>query len=193
MRISIELIKPQWTKRQKITGILLVGLFLFILLTAGSCWDTSAQSTTNATSSSSGGNLQCDKDDQGNPIQYKQACQQIIKRYKFLADANTYGYFYAFLQNNPNPVMEYVVQGGVFPVDDMVSNPEYQNSCGSNCGVVLPRQQPDGTYSTNGGAMFGWLADGTYFEWDGIYAFSSQPLSFTGQKIIGCKSGVPGC
>lgn len=124
------------------------------------------------------------------------ACKSIKRRYQYLDDANKYGYFYGFVNGIDHPVVEYVVQGSVFPVDDMINPPHYQEACvsgGVQCSVVLDQQQPDQTYGTNGSARFGFLADGNYFEWDGPYAYSQEPLTFEGVKVIGCKAGIPGC
>lgn len=148
----------------------------------------------------------CDTNDNSQPVSSiptatsgdSLARKMVIQRYRYLNDANKYGYFYGFIQGVDHPVIEYVVQGSVFPVSDLVTPPNYQETCHSSgsgaCAVVLDKQQPDGTYGTNGTAMFGWTADGKYFEWDGPYAYSSQPLSFEGKmKVVGCKTGIPGC
>ena len=127
------------------------------------------------------------------------AKKMVIDRYHYLNDANKYGYFYGFVQGVDHPIVEYVVKGSVFPVDDLVTPPNYQEPCNNNtsssaCAIVLDKVQPDGTYGTNGAAMFGWAADGQYFEWDGPYAYSAQPLALQGNiKVVGCKVGVPGC
>lgn len=190
-------------KKRKIGLFTILGLiivFVFLTAAANDCSDTSPSSsntTTSSTSASSGGDINCDKDANGNPILYKQACQQVKRRYGFMNDANKYGYFYGFVQGVSNPVVEYVVQGGITSVDNRVNPGTYQEPCNSSgsgaCSVVLEKQQPDGTYGTNGNAEFGWTASGIYFEWDGPYAYSEQPLSFTGQTIVGCKPGVAGC
>ena len=169
-------------------------LLLLVAFSASSCDTGDTPGGTNVTDSRSAvsnGAIDC------NHVQYKQACQEVKRRYEYMNDANKYGYFYGFVQGVDHPVIEYVVQGGVFPNSDLVSNPNYQEQCisgGSQCSVVLDKQQPDGTYGTNGNAMFGWTADGNYFEWDGPYAYAAQPLSFEGHvKVVGCKAGVPGC
>ena len=127
------------------------------------------------------------------------ACKMVIERYKFLNNANQYGYFYGFMQGHADPVVLYVVKGSVFPVSDQVTPPDYQTQCDDNqsyaCAVVLQKQQPDGTWGTNGNAMFGYTADGNYFEWLGAYAYSSQPLAFQAMKTMGCpqKTTIQGC
>jgi hypothetical protein len=123
------------------------------------------------------------------------ARKDIIQRYNYLNDGNKFGYFYGFVAGVPNPVIEYVVKGSVFPVDDLVTPPDKLEECnnGAGCAGVVQSVQPDGTYGTNGNAVFGWTADGTYFEWSNPYSYSSQPLTFEGVKVVGCQKGIPGC
>lgn len=126
----------------------------------------------------------------------------IKHRYEYMNDANKFGYFYGFVAGT-NIVQEYVVQGGIFPTSDLVSNPNYQEQCnngsnsGTGCSVVLDKQQPDGTYSTNGTGVFGFRADGSYFEWDnGTYEFSETPIIMPASReviVVGCKAGIQGC
>jgi hypothetical protein len=172
-------------KRKYVVCLCVALIGLAVLLAA--CDDgTTPTNTTSATSSlPTGGNCT------------SLACKSVTRRYEYLNDANKFGYFYGFIQGVSSPVIEYIVQGSVFPVDDMINSPEYQAVCtggGSGaCAVTLPQRQPDETYSTNGSALFGFTADGNYFEWNGPYAYSQTPLAFQGQKVVGCRSGVPGC
>lgn len=182
---------------KKFFNIAVAVLFSLCLFVLSSCDPTGGGANqTNATSSTSSVSTDTTASICNN-VQYKLACQSIVRRYQYLNDSNKYGYFYGFVQGVDHPIIEYVVQGSVFPTSDLVSNPNYQEACNSAgtgaCSVVLDKQQPDGTYGTNGNGMFGWRADGAYFEWDGPYAYSETPLSFTGQKVVGCKAGVPGC
>lgn len=179
----------------QITVAALLCMFLLIIFSADSCdsVDGGGSNVTNSTSGTSTGLTEADCAQ----LQFKLACLSVVKRYNYLADPNKYGYFYGFNQGVANPVIEYVVRGSVFPVSDLVNPENWQQPCAGGgsgaCAVVLEKQQPDGTYGTNGDAMFGWTADGTYFEWKNPYAYSSEPLSFVGQPVVGCKAGIPGC
>jgi hypothetical protein len=127
------------------------------------------------------------------------ACKDIQKRYKLFANADQFGYFYGFVQGVPEPVIVYVTQGAVFPLDDMVTPPDKNVPCNSSgsgaCAINMQNQQPDGTWSTNGDGFFGFQANGQYFEWAGPglgHAFSFQPLSFRATHVVGCPtSGGP--
>lgn len=183
-------------KKMIVTIVCCIAL-LFVGLTACDDSNITAQNppqALNANSSTSDGT----SDALCNDVQYKLACLSIVRRYKYLDDPNKYGYFYGFIANDPVPVIEYVVQGSVFAVSDLVSNPNYKEYCNDNgstgsCAIALDKRQPDGTYGTNGTAMFGWTASGSYFEWDGPYAYSQTPMNYENIKIYGCKAGIAGC
>jgi hypothetical protein len=165
------------SRKTKTALYALLCLFLFVIFGADSCETPSPQ--TSSTSAAPTG-ADCTS----------LACKSIVDRYNYLNDPNKYGYFYGFVQGVATPVIEYVVQGSVFPVDDLVNPPDYAYSSA----LALPQRQPDQTYGTNGQAMFGKTADGVYFEWLGPYAYSGQPLTFQGNvKVVGCRQGIPGC
>jgi hypothetical protein len=158
-------------------------LLFLILLTAGGCdgaVSPSAGTTNDALK-------YCDQNT-------SLACKEIQARYELFKNADQFGYFYGFIQGDPEPVIVYITQGGVFPLDDMVTPPDKVIGCGTNCGAVQQNQQPDGTWGTNGpNGYFGFLANGQYFEWvNSPFAFSFQPLSFRPPHIEGCpKTGGP--
>ena len=125
------------------------------------------------------------------------ARKEINKRYQVFNNASTFGYFYGFVQGVAQPIIEYVVQGAVFPVDDAITPPQVIQPCSNGgdsgtgaCAVVVPASQPDGTFNTNGGAMFGFEADGTYFEWQGPYAYATHPLALRPLAVEGCVKGA---
>ncbi len=160
-------------------------MLILVALMADSC-DTSGQPQGPGTPQQA--NQYC------NP-QTSLACKSVQQRYKLMSNANQYGYFYGFIMGSPEPLVVYITQGGVFPLDDQVSPPDYQEPCNSGgsgaCSVVRQQQQPDGTWGTNGDGWFGFRADGQYFEWDGLpHAFSFQPLQFRPTYIVGCVSSL---
>lgn len=119
--------------------------------------------------------------------------KEIIQRYNLFNDVTKFGYFYAFVQGEPQPIIEYVVQGGVFSVNDLISPTQSQvqsNNCNTgNCDNVVESPQPDGTFGSNGDGLFGFTADGSYFEWNGIYYFGTEPApNLKPLQIIGCVS-----
>ncbi len=53
-----------------------------------------------------------------------------------------------------------------------------------NPGVVVESPQEDGSYGTNGDAIFFFASDGTYFEWNGKYLLADRPFQLTEQPLL---------
>lgn len=51
-------------------------------------------------------------------------------------------------------------------------------------GIVVESPQEDGSYGTNGDAIFFFGADGTYFEWNGKYLLSDRPFQLSEQPLL---------
>ena len=185
-------------RKMQITIAALLCMFLLIIFSADSC-DNVESSTSNVTSTTSETSTGLTEADCAK-LQFKLACLSIVRRYNYLADPNKYGYFYEFMPGSSVPSFEVVVQGSVFPTSDLVNPENWQQPCTGGgagaCAVVLEKQQPDGTFGTNGTGVFGWDASGNYFEWNGLYHYDQAPVDFhTSNQIIviGCKAGIPGC
>lgn len=181
-------------------SVFLLPLFCLVLLVFASC---DMSSMTQPDAQQQGQQYNNVAADRGNniapPYQVVNftARKNINERYKMQDNAALFGYFYGFVQGVPQPVIEYVVKGPILPVDDAVTPPNTVAHCSyegsGSCGVVVSAPQPDGTYNTNGTQMFGWTADGTYFEWQGPYAYSTHPLAFRPLVTKGCVAGAEGC
>lgn len=125
------------------------------------------------------------------------ARKEIIQRYNLFNDVTRFGYFYAFLPGVAQPISEYIVKGGVFPVDDMVTPTQSVTNCPDKagtsyaCGAVVAAPQPDGTFGTNGPGLFGFEADGAYFEWSGLYYYGTEPMpNLHPIQVMGCVTGA---
>jgi hypothetical protein len=125
--------------------------------------------------------------------------KQINSRVQQLDDPNLYGYFYEFVPGSPQPVLEVIVKGAVLPLDDTNLPSDVKAPCDgaysggtgnySGCSVVVPGAQQDGSFGTNGTGVWGHAADGSYFEWSGIYHYSTKPAKFNGAiLVIGCDA-----
>jgi len=49
---------------------------------------------------------------------------------------------------------------------------------------VIPSPAEDGSYGTNGDAVFFFTTDGAYVEWNGSYMLADQPLKLTTQPEL---------
>jgi len=173
-------------KQKKIITTLLIGISLAIALTAGadSCDGTPTNAGTQYTAPAA--NAYCDES-------ASVTCKMINERYNFLKDPDRVGYFYGFQGNSTSPIVEYIVRGMVVDVNNMTTPPDYQEACvsgGSQCSVVRQAKQPDQTWGENGyNTVFGFRADGSYFEFKGNYEFDSTPNpQLHPLSVLGCAS-----
>lgn len=66
--------------------------------------------------------------------------------------------------------------------EQIVDDPFYWNNDGG--GQVVESPQEDGSYGTNGDAIFFFSADGTYFEWNGKYLLADRPFQLSEQPLL---------
>lgn len=107
--------------------------------------------------------------------------QNLIQRYKYLNDQNNLHHVY--LMSNDGKVISYfVAQGKVSSVNSkltndkqLVSAPKCRRKVAS-CWKTVESPQMDGSYGTNGQAIFFFTPDGRYVEWNGKYVVSEEAL-----------------
>ena len=99
----------------------------------------------------------------------------------FLNDENKLSYIY--LVSYGKVMAFYTVKGKVSSVNSQITNPEQaldDEHGGYDAGsVVLPSPAEDGSYGTNGDAVFFFTTEGVYVEWAGEYMLADQPLKLT--------------
>ena len=83
------------------------------------------------------------------------------KRTKLWNDPNKLSYIYLF--NRDNIVGFFPIKGKVSSVNSQITNTNYEYN---NSTVESPSM--DGSYGTNGDAVFFFLVDGSYMEWNGM-------------------------
>lgn len=96
------------------------------------------------------------------------------RRYEALDSPTATGYVY--LINYGLIFAEMRVKGKVSSMNSQFTNPERYRGCGTDCGVTLPQQEPDGSYGANPEGIFFWTTDGIYKEWTGDYLYSKERL-----------------
>lgn len=113
--------------------------------------------------------------------------ENINKRTSLWNDANKVSYIY--LVSYGKVMAFYTIKGKVSSVNSQVTNVEqivrdpyayYQNEGG----IVMPSPSEDGSYGTNGDAIFFFTTDGAYIEWAGDYMLADQPLKLTTQPEL---------
>lgn len=104
----------------------------------------------------------------------------LIKRFKLQNDRGVVFYMYLFIEGIADPIGYYQVNK-VSSVNSQLTNTmqivddpyKYQSG-----GQVLPSPAEDGSYGTNGDAVFGFTPEDIYIEHNMKYVVSTVPLSF---------------
>jgi hypothetical protein len=108
----------------------------------------------------------------------------LIKRFKLQNDRSISFYMYVFVEGVSDPIGYYQVNK-VSSVNSQLTNTEQIVSytsprAGDGWGQhVLPSPAEDGSYGTNGDAVFGFTPEDIYIEHNMHYIVSTVPLSFS--------------
>lgn len=123
--------------------------------------------------------------------------QNLIERYKYLNDENNVHHVY-MLSNDGKVVNYEVAQGKVSSVNSKLTNDkqivraencEFDGNNGAggaegSCFKTVESPQMDGSYGSNGDAIFFFTTDGHYVEWNGIYVVSEEPKEITTEVTL---------
>lgn len=105
----------------------------------------------------------------------------LIKRFKLQNDRSVSFFMYIFIEGVSDPIGYYQVNK-VSSVNSQLTNTEQlvddPNGASTNGSQVLPSPAEDGSYGTNGDAIFGFTPEGIYIETNMKYVTSTVPLSF---------------
>lgn len=107
--------------------------------------------------------------------------ENLIRRYDTLNDQNQI--FHVYLMSFGKVVSYFPAQGKVSSVNSKLTQPEQLVPCDRTDGVgrhgecVVSSPQLDGSYGSNGDAVFFYTTDGSYVEWNGEYLVSERPLN----------------
>lgn len=121
------------------------------------------------------------------PFQMESSLERanLIRRYQYLNDENNVHHVY--LMSNDGKVISYfVAQGKVSSVNSKLTNDkqivrapqtEDWSSAEGDYFFKVESPQMDGSYGTNGDAIFFFTTSGDYVEWNGKYVVSEKPLN----------------
>ena len=113
--------------------------------------------------------------------------QNLIDRYKYLNDQNNVHHVY-LLGNDGDVIAYYTAQGKVSSVNSKLTNDRQivkSNDCiketpneggEAGCYKTVESPQMDGSYGTNGDAIFFFTTGGHYVEWNGKYVVSEYQM-----------------
>ncbi len=110
--------------------------------------------------------------------------QNLINRYKYLNDENNVHHVYA-VANDGTIIGYWVAQGKVSSVNSKLTNnrqivkaPQMDDGTWDYDGLFkVESPQMDGSYGTNGDAIFFFTTSGNYVEYNGEYVVSEEPMN----------------
>ena len=116
--------------------------------------------------------------------------QNLIDRLELLNNQNKI--FYVYLVSYGKVMAEYTAQGKISSVNSKLTTQEqviqsqfFTGGAGAgNRGLVVESPDLDGSYGTNGDAVFFFTTDGAYVEWSGEYFVSDFPLSLSTPPVL---------
>lgn len=128
--------------------------------------------------------------------------QNLIERYKYLNDRNNVHHVY-LMSEHGQVVAYFVAQGKVSSVNSKLTNNkqivgsnqcirEVHNDAEGGCFKAVESPQMDGSYGTNGDAIFFFTTDGQYVEWNGLYVVSEEPKNIQTEVVLTEKSNSSG-
>lgn len=114
----------------------------------------------------------------------------INRRTRLWNDPNKVSYIY--LVDYGKIMAFYPIKGKVSSVNSQITNPgqlasrKIKTQSGSVRYIdgVLPSPAEDGSYGTNGDAVFFFTTDGTYVEWAGTYMLCDKPLKLSTPPVV---------
>lgn len=120
--------------------------------------------------------------------------ENIKKRLERFNDPNKISYFYE-LSDNGQVITFFPVKGKISSVNSYMTTNDQIICQGSRFGtsesrgsdyqcLTMEAPDSDGTYGTNGEAVFGFTTEDVYFEWNGKYQLFDQPLQLTSTPIL---------
>lgn len=165
--------------------ILLMILLAFILMSA----TDSCQNNSTATQEQAKTEANQEKLNSVQPaprVEWSLERDNLINRFKLMNDRAVIMYMYVFIEGVGTPIGYYIVNK-VSSVNSQLTNPGQivYKSSGSSQSHVLDSPAEDGSYGTNGDAIFGFTPDGLYMEHNMKYIVATAPLKFKDVPMIG--------
>jgi len=108
--------------------------------------------------------------------------EQINKRTNLWNNKNKVSWIY--LVNYGQIMAFYSIKGKVSSVNSQITNPEQLVRVWQERFEKLPSPAEDGSYGTNGDAIYFFTTEGTYVEWNGEYMLADKPLKLSQKPLL---------
>lgn len=116
-------------------------------------------------------------------IKYSLERENLIKRLERWNNPNKISYIY--LMSNAGQIVGYfTIKGKVSSVNSKLTTTTQISYMYSQSVAAVESPDMDGSYGSNGDAVFFYLTDGTYMEWNGKYFLSDRPVKLSVQPIM---------
>lgn len=115
--------------------------------------------------------------------------RQLVERLLRISDPDKV--FYIYLVNRGIIFAQLVLKGKVSSVNSKLTNTQQIIWKGSGAITAVESPALDGSYGSNGDAIFFFLTDGTYIEWNSTYLLSDRPFKLSQKPLlIGTVEGI---
>ena len=179
-------------KRTKIMSLLMVFIIAFAVLSAG-CIDESKPKPKTSAQEAAFTESNQKRLTISNPAPSLDSSlerQNLIDRLNLLNNQNKI--FYVYLVSYGKVMAEYTAKGKISSVNSKLTTQEqiikspFENGYEGrvNMGMVVESPALDGSYGTNGDAVFFFTTEGAYVEWNGEYFVSDAPLSLSTPPVL---------
>ena len=179
--------------RTKIVSILMVFIIAVAVLGAGCIDETTPKPKTSAEEAAftETNQARLTKTNPAPSLDSSLERQNLIDRLELLNNQNKI--FYVYLVSYGKVMAEYTAKGKISSVnsklttqEQVIKSPYFDsgNGAGGNRGLVVESPDLDGSYGTNGDAVFFFTTEGAYVEWSGEYFVSDFPLSLSTPPVL---------
>jgi hypothetical protein len=161
--------------------LLAILVLMFVLLKSGSCDNTGNSSALDEQRRTELNQKDLNSLQPAPKISWSLERDNLIKRFKLQNDRSVSFYMYVFVEGVSDPIGYYQVNkissvnSQLTNTEQLVDDPNGDFSAGS---ATLPSPAEDGSYGTNGDAVFGFTPEDIYIEHNMHYIVSTVPLSF---------------
>ena len=108
--------------------------------------------------------------------------EQILRRTDLLNDKDRISYIY--LLSHGIFIAFYKIKGKVSSVNSRYKSPDFSDVYSMEASTTVSSPALDGSYGSNGDAMYFFTEEGNYVEWAGSYLVSDTQLKLRNSSLV---------